>query len=121
VNDIRVILGTRKLVAGYTHEGIKSVANCKKLLIRIIKHIGMTPTGEPLVLRYPDDDEGGGDYGYTIFQALKESYAVADVYVRLNYTRILVASCQPFDSMSLCQFLSKHIGPFIKGFGPCEL
>ncbi len=48
-----------------------------------------------------------------VFQPLVESFVVSDDYPDLNLTRVIAASCLPFDQLKVRALLADEIGPVV--------
>lgn len=71
----------------------------------------MSPARTYRVDTYPY--QGGGGQGFTLFQPLKESYAIADVYYDLTETEILISTCKPerMNIEAVIMIMTTEIGP----------
>lgn len=110
-------IGDNKVKFLFASQGWVPPAEMRKLALRLIKLIGMTPARNHLVDDYPY--QGGGGNGYTLFQPLMESYLVVDVYYDQNETEILISTCMPdrFDVGMVTSFLEQELGPTAGGKG----
>jgi hypothetical protein len=97
----------------YRCQGVLGPKAMLQVALNLIAFIGMTPARRGRVDRYPY--QGGGGKGFTLFQPLKESYLVIDVYDNVNESEVLISTCKPerLHDESVKSFLAKEIGPII--------
>jgi hypothetical protein len=103
----------------FNSEGFVLPADARKLLVKLVRSIGMRPARNHPIDDYPYDcGEGpGGGNGYTLYQPLIESYAIMDVYYDRNETEVLISTCMPerLTVDAVKSFLSREIGPTTGG------
>jgi hypothetical protein len=95
-------LGKRMYAQNIVLRGRLSDHNWREFLIRAVKAIGMTPSGEPAVWRYPTEAGKGGN-GITICQPLTESFAVLDTWSDHDGAYLHLASCIAFNVAALVE------------------
>lgn len=68
----------------------------------------------PQVYIYPLAD-GSGGIGETVFQPLVESFMVSDAWPALPEPvfYVIVASCRPYDPLTIAVFLKEQVGPLV--------
>jgi|GEM_PF-6131126 len=106
------ILGEKKQIEGWTCRGWMSHERMSEIVDFLIRSIGMEPGRECRIDHYPYKGKGGA--GYTLYQPLTDSWAVADIYTDLNQTKFTLASCKPFQNEIVCDLLEVLIGPVIR-------
>jgi hypothetical protein len=105
-------LGDNKAKFLFICQGWLPPAETRRVVLGLIRLVGMTPARSHPVDDYPLPDGTGGD-GFSLFQPLVESYAVADVYYDRNETEILISTCKPerLGVDEVISFLGKELGP----------
>ena len=93
-------------VASLKQLSVNEIIQLAKQLVRLV---GMTCDGEPDCACYPTD-EGKGGHGIQIYQRLVESFLVISTWPDFGFLRITLASCMPFDTEEVSQFLEGAIG-----------
>ena len=108
-------LGDNKTKFLFRCQGWVAPDMARGVLRKLVHFIGMTPARDHPIDHYPF--EGGGGEGFSLFQPLKESYAVMDVYYDTNESELLISTCMP-DRLkvgAVIAFLGKEIGPATGG------
>ena len=106
------ILGTRKQIGGWTCQGTPPSMEIEEIALAIIKLIGMNPARGGRLDEYPYHGLGG--VGYTFYQPLTDSYIVFDVYSEIDETKVVLASCKPYNHQGVGILLRKLIGPLVQ-------
>ena len=106
------ILGTRKQIGGWTCQGVLPSSEMMKTALEVIKLVGMTPARLGRIDEYPYNGLGG--VGYTLYQPLTDSYIIFDVYSEINETKVILASCKPYNHQGVGILLRRLIGPLIQ-------
>jgi len=84
-----------------------------QMLKDIVSAIGMTPHGEPRVVKYPTMELGNTIFAFVAYQPLYESYIVFDNWIELDppYANLVVNSCKDYDSDIVIAMIKKHLKP----------
>jgi hypothetical protein len=114
-------LGEKAWVAGYTFDGYVSGQRLAEVIMEVIKFIGMTPFGEPLIREWPAPGwlGGEGDSVYQViglpsdvFAQLVESHVTGNTYIfkdkeglKQGRIRVCIESCKKFDTYQAGRYM----------------
>ncbi len=106
-------LGMRLIVSGYVVQGKFPPREVEFYLGQLVEFVGMTTAGMNAIVRVFPLLTGQGGVGYTIFQPLVESFLVADSWDDHDHVFIILASCKPYSTRDVKEFLERNLGPVI--------
>ena len=104
--------GLTEQQAGWRVHGNMSLEQILRLCHHIIKLVGMTPDGPPIVDRYPKGGKGGE--GWQVYQPLFESWLIISTWPAFNFIRVNLSSCKPFDPTAVGEDLANKVGPVLE-------
>lgn len=83
----------------------------KTMLREIVVEIGMTPHGEPQIVKYPTPELGNTIFAFVGYQPLHESYIVYDNWIELDppYANLIINSCKTYDTVNALLGIMRRI------------
>ena len=83
------------------------------MLRQLVIKIGMTPHGDPQVVKYPVKELGNTIFAFVAYQPLYESYIVYDNWVELQpaYANLIVNSCKDYDTDKVVKIIEMYLKP----------
>ena len=93
-------LGRKMFSQNIVLRGRLAEHNWIEFLQRAVTALGMTPSGDPTIWRYPTAD-GKGGVGATICQPLTESFAVLDYWDDHDGAYLHISSCKRYDAPAI--------------------
>jgi S-adenosylmethionine/arginine decarboxylase-like enzyme len=105
--------GRKVFLFNLSMRGEREPAEWQALILDICRLMQMHPAHESITCHYPVDGRGG--VGFTIFQAITESFIVLDAWPDHQAAYLFICSCQQFDKQKVYDFLTlEHRFPVVE-------